>query len=101
MAKKTVDCEIEQHDIAFIAGHFDNVEYYLDVFKLTFAEKTDVRNLIPQGTEIAMIKCLTTWRKHNPETATFKLLLDILRKLKKEEIEYRIMEYLKNTEYNS
>ena len=94
---RTLDSEIEQYDLSFLASYFDNVEYYLDVFELSPAEQTDVRNMIPQGTQIAMTKCLSTWRTHNPESATFRVLLSILEGLKKEAIAYKIMKYLKLT----
>ena len=92
--KRTIDSKIEQRDLPFLASHFDNVEYYLDVFELSPPEQTDVRNMVPQGTHIAMIRCLSLWRTHNPESATFRALIDILEKLKKELIAYKVLKYI-------
>ena len=92
--KRTIDSEIEQHDLTFLASYFDNVEYYLNVFELSAAEQTDVKNMVPHGTQIAMTKCLSIWRTHNPEAATFRALIDILEKLKKERIAYNILKYI-------
>ena len=97
--KRTIDSEIEQRDLPFLASYFDNVEHYLDVFELSDAEQTDVRNMVPQGTQIAMTKCLSIWRTHNPEAATFRALIYILEKLKKERIAYKILKYITHTYY--
>ena len=92
--KRTIDSEIEQRDLSFLASYFDNVEHYLDVFELSPAEQTDVRIMVPQGTHIAMTRCLSIWRTHNPESATFRALIDILEKLKKELIAYKVLKYI-------
>ena len=88
-----LDCEIEERDIVCLAEYFDNVELYVSVLGLTAAEQVDVRQMQVQGNQIAMIKCLSLWRRHNPSAATLRTLLEILLKLKKEEIASRVCKY--------
>ena len=89
-----LDFEIEERDIIFLAGYFDNVEYYLESLELTPTEKTDVRDSKHRdGTQIAMKQCLSFWRKHNPSKATLKALLEILLKLRKEELASKVCGY--------
>ena len=89
-----MDCEIEQKDITYLAQHFDNVELYLRVFGLTTAEQANVRRMVHvHGNQIAMAECLSLWRRHNPSTATLRALLDILLRLRKEEIASKVHNY--------
>ena len=89
-----MDCEIEEKDIPYLAQHFDNVELYLRVFELTTAEQANVRRMVHvHGNQIAMAECLSLWRRHNPSTATLRALLDILLRLRKEEIASKICDY--------
>ena len=92
--KGTIDSEVKQRDLPYLAGFFDNVEYYPDVFELSAAEQTDVRNMAIQSTHIAMTKCLSVWRAHNPGSATFRALIDILEKLGKPFIANKILKYI-------
>ena len=89
-----LDCEIEEKDVIYLAEHFDNVELYLKVFRLTNAEQADVnRSAGLNGTQTAMAKCLSLWRRHNPSTATLRELLEILLRLRKEVIALRVCDY--------
>ena len=98
--RRRIDDVIEQHDLPILAGYFDDVEYYLDAFELSPHEKTDVRRgVFTHGTPVGMNELLSFWRMHNPYSATFRALLDILRKLKKKQIADRILSYLGVTEY--
>ena len=86
-----LDCEIEEKDITYLAQHFDNVRLYLREFELTNAEQADIkRSEGLNGTQTAMAECLTLWRRHNPSTATLRALLEILLRLKKEEIASKV-----------
>lgn len=69
------------------------MELYLEAFELSTAEQTDVKNLITKGTQIAMNECLSIWKRHNPSTATVRTLLNILKKLRKEEIALKVRRY--------
>ena len=94
MSYDQLDCEIEEKDIIYLAEHFHNVELYLMVFGLTRAEQADIRSTAPfLGTHIAMAKCLSLWRSHNPSTATLRSLLEILLRLRKEEIASKVCYY--------
>ena len=86
-----LDCEIEEIDITYLAGYFDNVELYIKVFGLTVGEQADIRKI--SGNQVAMTACLSLWRQHNPSTATLRELLEILLKLKKEEIASKVCKY--------
>ena len=89
-----IDYEIEDKDVTYLAEHFDNVELYLRVFELTTAEQANVRRMVHvHGNQIAMAECLSLWRKHNPSTATLGALLDILLRLRKEEIASKVRDY--------
>ena len=89
-----MDCEIEEKDITYLSQHFDNVELYLRVFELTNAEQANVRRMVHEhGNQIAMAECLSLWRRHNPSTATLRALLDILLRLRKEEIASKVCDY--------
>ena len=92
-----LNCEIQEKDIIYLAGYFDNVEYYVSALDLSPAERTDVRKKsYTDGTQIAMSHCLSLWRQHNPSTATLRTLLDILLSLKKDEIALKVCNYLKH-----
>ena len=86
-----LDCEIEEKDITYLAKYFDNVELYVRVFGLTPAEMVNVRRI--QDNQIAMAECLSLWRRHNPSRATLKTLLEILLRLRKEEIASKVCKY--------
>ncbi len=84
-----VDCEIQQKDIPYLALHFDNVNLYVDVMELTPGEQMDVNRA--DTNQLAMIKCLKLWKGKNPAQATFRALLEMLVKLKKEEIASQVL----------
>ncbi len=86
------DLEIQQKDVPFLALHFDNVELYVDVMELTPGEQTDVKK--SADTHEAMIKCLRLWKGKKHEQATFRTLLKMLVKLRKEEIAVKVCQYL-------
>ena len=88
-----LDCEIEDKDIIILADYFDEAEYYLSNFGLSPAEQADVRSKTTKGNRIAMNHCLLLWKQHNPSTATLRTLLEILLRLKKEEIAFRVCKY--------
>ena len=89
-----LDLEIEENDVTYLAAHFDDVELYLNILGLTTSEQVDVRKMANlSGNQVAMAKCLLLWRRHNPSVATLRTLLDILLKLKKEDIAGKICGY--------
>ena len=94
MSSDQLDCEIEDEDVTYLAGHFGNVELYPRVLKLTDAEQADVKKMVHEhGNQIAMAECLSLWRRHNPSTATLRALLDILLRLRKEEVATKVHNY--------
>ena len=63
--------------------------------ELTPSEKTDVKMaVLVHGTQVGMKRCLAFWREHHPSTATFSALLEILRRLRKEDIVAKVRTYL-------
>ncbi len=88
-----VDRKIQQIDIPYLAIHFDNVELYVDVMELSSGEQIDVKHA--DTNQLAMIKCLKLWKGKKPAQATFKTLLVMLVKLRKEEIAGQVCQYLK------
>ena len=85
--------EIEDKDVTFLAGYFDNVEYYLDTLELTPCEQEDVKNKVPNGNQLAMNHCLFVWKKRYLSKATLGSLLEILLKLGKEKIASDVCAY--------
>ena len=89
-----LDLEIEENDVTYLAAHFDDVELYLNILGLTNSEQVDVRKMANlSGNQVAMAKCLLLWRRHNPSVATLRTLVDVLLKLKKEDIAVKICGY--------
>ena len=87
ITKEQLKCEIEEHDIIYLAEHFDTVELYIEAFDLNAAEKADVRRYAnTDGTQVAMSACLRLWKKHNPSTATLGALLQICIQLRKGDV---------------
>ena len=84
ISRDQMACEIEERDIMILAGYFDNVNFYLSVMGLSTSEQVDVRKM--SSNQLAMAECLSLWRRHNPSTATLRALLEILMRLRKEEI---------------
>ncbi len=71
---------IKKSDFPFLAANFDGVKVYSTAMEgLTPAEQADVDRI--EGTQEAMIKCLTLWKRHDPSAATYKALLELLLKL--------------------
>ena len=97
-----LSCEIKQRDLPILAGYFDDIEYYLDALELSPPEKTDVRKAArDHGTQVGMNQCLALWQQHNPSTATFFALVDILLKLRKGDIAVKVREYLQTRSLES
>ena len=89
-----LNSEIEGSDMIILASYFDNVEYYLDILGLTPAEQSDVRrNNYIHGTQVAIKDCLLLWKQHYPFTATLRALLEILLRLRKEEIALKVCNF--------
>ncbi|XP_064387404.1 poly [ADP-ribose] polymerase tankyrase-1-like isoform X5 [Halichondria panicea] len=93
LSPSQVDCQIQQTHIPYLAAFFDNVGFYVDVMELTPGEQTDVKGA--EANQLSMIKCLKLWKGKNPEQVTFMTLLEMLVKLRKEEIADQICQYLK------
>ncbi len=90
-----VDREIQQEDIPFFAVHFDNVEFYIYLLELTPGEQSDVMLKKTESNHLAMTECLTIWRRKKPSQATFRALLEMLARLKKEGIAAEVCQYMK------
>ena len=89
-----LNLEIEESDVTYLAAHFDNVEPYLNILGLTNSEQVHVRRTANlSGNQVAMAECLSLWRHHNPSIATLRTLLDILLKLRKEDVAVKICSY--------
>ncbi len=67
---------------------------------LTRAEQADVNELFhKRGTQVAMTECLTIWKQHNPYAATYRALLELVLRLRKEKIADQICQHLAHCEY--
>ncbi len=97
LTDKQLDSEIEE--IIFLAEYFDGVEIYSNAMGLTRAEQADVNELFhKRGTQVAMTECLTIWKQHNPYAATYRALLELLLRLRKEKIADEICQHLTQCE---
>ena len=86
-----LDLEIEESDVTYLAAHFDDVKLYLKVLGLTNSEQVGVKTTAHlSGNQVAMAECLSLWRQHNPSIATLRTLVDILLKLRKEDIAVKV-----------
>ncbi len=88
-----VDCNIQQKDIPYLAAYFDNAELYVDAMELTTGEQNDVRKCA--STHEAIIVCLKIWKEKKFSKVTFRFLLDMLVKLKKQKTASQVCHYLK------
>ncbi|XP_064389815.1 uncharacterized protein LOC135337765 isoform X3 [Halichondria panicea] len=89
-----VDSKIQQKHISYLAVYFDNSEHYVDAMELTRGEKNDVKKCADNRE--AMIKCLNIWIEKKFSQVTFRILLEMLVKLKKEGIASDVCQCLKN-----
>ena len=88
-----VDSKIQQKHISYLAVYFDNSEHYVDAMELTRGEKNDVKKCADNRE--AMIKCLNIWIEKKFSQVTFRILLEMLVKLKKEGIASDVCQCLK------
>ena len=88
-----INREIQQKDIPYLAAYFDIVELYVDAMELNPGEQNDVSK--KANTHASMIECLKIWKKRKLSQATFRVLLEMLVKLKKEAIADQVCQYLK------
>ena len=89
-----INREIQQEDIPNLAVHFDDVDFYTYVMELSPGERSDVRLKKIESNHLAMIECLTIWKRREHSQATFRALLEMLIKLKKQKIAEEICQYL-------
>ena len=90
-----LNCEIGCGDIPLLAKYFDNIELYPKLMNLNPAEEQDVVNTLhANGSQVAMIKCLSLWKGHDSFNATYVALLEILLRLEKGEIANNICLHL-------
>ncbi len=93
--------EISNSDFPYLTEYFDGVAIYSKSMGLTPAEQADVNVLYHrEGTQVAMTKCFTLWKTHNPYAATYRALLELLLKLKKEKIADEICQHVTQCTYN-
>ncbi len=86
-----LDTEIKETDMIVLAAHFDGVETYPVQLGLRPAEQSDIRIAqLANGTEAAMDKALRLWRQHNPGAATYRALVMIVLRMRKEELAFKI-----------
>ncbi len=75
-------------ELTFLAEYFDGgVKIFLNAMGLTRAEQADVNELFHKiGTQVAMTECLALWKQHNPYASTYRALLELLLRLRKDNI---------------
>ncbi len=89
-----LNCEIGRDDIPLLAKYFDKIELYPKLMNLNPAEEQDVVNILHTSSQVAMSKCLSLWKGHDPFKATYAALLKMLLMLEKGEIANNVCQYL-------
>ncbi len=97
LTDKQVDQKIVTTDFPGIADIFNCIDDLCDQFELSNADKEDVRRTRNfEGTEAANKEALRKWIKKCRHEATFKNLLVILLKIRKEKIAREVAHYVAN-----
>ena len=100
LTDEQLNSEIGDSDIPYLAEYFDGVKIYSSAMGLTPAQQADVNRLYcNEGTQVAMTECLILWKRHDPFAATYKALLELLLRLRKDEIADDICQHLSQCEY--
>ncbi len=90
-----LDTEIIEIDMIVLAAHFDNIETYSTLFKLTNSEQQDVKDKKSQyDTQTAMSLAMKLWRRRNPAAATYRALVEIVLSLRKVDVATKVCEFL-------
>ena len=90
-----LDTEIEDTDIIALADHFDNIETYSTLFKLTDSKKQDVIDeKMRHKTQAAMSLAMKLWKRRNPAAATYRALVEIVLSLRKVDVATTVCEFL-------
>ncbi len=90
-----LDTEIPTKDLHILAGCFDNYEDFLHKLGLSPAQCKDIKaKEYLNDSQSAMREALRLWHARNPGAATFRELLQITRKLKKEIVVDNICRYI-------
>ncbi len=101
LTDQQLDSEIVDSDIPYMTEYFDGVKIYSRAMGLTPAEQADVNKLYCyEGTQVAMTECLILWKRHDPSGATYKALLELLLRLRKDKIADDICQHLTQCEYS-
>ena len=89
-------CEIEWHEMAFVASIFDDVYPYIEAMTgVTTVNQAEIkRSARITSIHVAVIKCLSIWKESDPTRATFCALLDILLSFEKGMIANNLCQYL-------
>ena len=100
LTDEQLNSEIDDPDTPKLASYFDDVELYSSAMGLGIAEQADVKRLYhSEGTEVAMMKCLKIWKKHNSSRATYRALLDIVLSLGKGDTADQVCQKLTQHKY--
>jgi len=90
-----LNCTISdvQNNILVIAGCFDNVDDYLDKFRLSTGMQTDVKDKAHlRGTRAGMMEALNRWSSQDPNAATLHVLLERVLELGKGDVAMKLAE---------
>ena len=86
--------EIETAEFIYLAAHFDSLEMFMQPLGLLPAQQADVRNRqFLNGTQTAMMECLSLWQRSNPAAATYRTLLKLLLRMRKYNIASKVYKH--------
>ncbi len=95
LTDEQLNSEIGDSDNSYLAEYFDGSKIYANAMGLTPAEQADVNELYHKnGTQVAMTECLILWKRHDPFSATYKALLELILGLRKDKIADDICQHL-------
>ncbi len=94
-----LDTEIQKNHLQEIAQHFGSWEKFVVEFKLSGAEKADVKVCVnTKGHTDGMFTALSLWIKKSP-LSTYRDLLEILVRLDEGELAYKVCKIGENDQY--
>ena len=77
-----------------MAAHFDSLEMFMQPLGLLPAQQADVKNRqFLNGTQTAMMQCLSLWQRSNPAAATYRTLVKLLLRLRKYAIASKVYKH--------
>ena len=77
-----------------MATNFDSLEMFMEPLGLLPAQQADVKNRqFLNGTRTAIMECLSLWKQRNPAAATYKSLVKLLLRMRRDDIASKVYKH--------